>query len=69
MEDASDKDLSQFRCWYAQAGTPTLKVEQDYDADKQSYTLTLSQTIPGQKNAAVLHIPVKVAFRYRLPGV
>ncbi|SMG62692.1 aminopeptidase N [methanotrophic bacterial endosymbiont of Bathymodiolus sp.] len=62
MEDASDKDLSQFRCWYAQAGTPTLKVEQDYDADKQSYTLTLSQTIPGQKNAAVLHIPVKVAL-------
>jgi aminopeptidase N len=62
MEDASDKDLSQFRRWYAQAGTPMLKVEQDYDADKRSYTLTLSQTIPGQKNAAVLHIPVKVAL-------
>jgi aminopeptidase N len=62
MEDASDKDLSQFRRWYAQAGTPVVKVEQNYDADKQSYTLTLSQSIPGQKNAAVLHIPIKVAL-------
>ncbi|RLA18220.1 MAG: aminopeptidase N, partial [Gammaproteobacteria bacterium] len=62
MEDAADRDLTQFRRWYAQAGTPVIKVEQLYDADKQSLTLTLSQSIPGQSNAAVLHIPVKVAL-------
>ncbi len=62
MEDASNKDLSQFRRWYAQAGTPRVKVAQSYDVDKQSFTLTLSQSIPGQENAAILHIPVKVAL-------
>lgn len=62
MEDASDKDLSQFRHWYAQAGTPTIQVEQNYDSEQQTLTLTLSQTIPGLANTAILHIPVKVAL-------
>lgn len=62
MEDANDKDLSQFRRWYAQAGTPSIKVEQNYDENLQALTLTLSQTIPGQANAAILHIPIKVAL-------
>ena len=62
MEEASNKDLSQFRRWYAQAGTPALKVEQNYNQDKQCLTLTLSQSIPTQSSPAVLHIPVKVAL-------
>jgi len=62
MEEASCKDLSQFRRWYAQAGTPTLSVEENYNAEQQSLALTLSQSIPTQSNVAVLHIPVKVAL-------
>jgi len=62
MEEASGKDLSQFRRWYAQAGTPVLSVEENYNAEQQSLALTLSQSIPTQDNAAVLHIPVKVAL-------
>ncbi len=62
MEDASGKDLSQFRRWYAQAGTPTLSVESNYNAEQQILALTLSQSIPTQKNAEILHIPVKVAL-------
>ena len=62
MEDANSKDLSQFRRWYAQAGTPTLKVEQSYDKATQCLTLTLSQNIPTQATPAILHIPVKVAL-------
>jgi len=62
MEEASGKDLSQFRRWYAQAGTPRLSVEANYHAEQQSLALTLSQSIPTQSNAAVLHIPVKVAL-------
>ncbi|TXL14830.1 aminopeptidase N [Methylococcaceae bacterium HT4] len=62
MEDANDKDLSQFRCWYAQAGTPIILAEQAYDAERQALTLTLSQTIPKQVNPATLHIPIKVAL-------
>ncbi|NOQ17075.1 MAG: aminopeptidase N [Methyloprofundus sp.] len=62
MEDANNKDLTQFRRWYAQAGTPTLKVEQVYNQDKQCLTLTLSQSIPTQSSPTALHIPVKVAL-------
>lgn len=62
MEDASAKDLSQFRRWYAQAGTPTITIEQEYDACQQTYTLTLSQTIACQSKVAILHVPVKVAL-------
>ena len=62
LEDASNINLSQFRRWYAQAGTPTLKVEQDFNEDRQSLSLTLSQSIPTQATPAVLHIPVKVAL-------
>ena len=62
MEEASGKDLSQFRRWYAQAGTPTLSVEANYNAEQKSLALTLSQSIPTQSNVAVLHIPVKVAL-------
>jgi len=62
MEDATAKDLSQFRRWYAQAGTPVLTVKQIYDAKLQQLTLSLSQSIPTQSEPAVLHIPVKVAL-------
>ncbi|MEM1113785.1 MAG: aminopeptidase N [Pseudomonadota bacterium] len=46
MEEASGKDLTQFRRWYSQAGTPELKVEDDYDAVSQRYTLRVSQSCP-----------------------
>jgi len=31
MEAANDVDLTQFRRWYAQAGTPVLTVQEAYD--------------------------------------
>jgi aminopeptidase N len=46
MADANDTDLSQMQCWYDQAGTPKLAVRMDYDAQKQTCTLTCSQTCP-----------------------
>lgn len=62
MEDVGNKGLSQFRRWYAQAGTPTVTVLQQYDTDKQCLSLTLTQTITNQANPAILHIPIKVAL-------
>jgi len=63
MEDANGKDLSQFRHWYAQAGTPQVEVQQAYDASTQQLTLTLSQSIPTQKEETkLLHIPIKTAL-------
>ncbi len=38
-------DLTQFRRWYARAGTPQLKAAGRYDADAERYTLTLSQSL------------------------
>ncbi len=44
MEEASGRDLTQFRRWYTQAGTPELKVTSDYCAQEQRYTLVVAQS-------------------------
>jgi aminopeptidase N len=46
MADASGVDLTQFKRWYDQAGTPHLWASGNYDAEARSYTLTLSQSLP-----------------------
>jgi aminopeptidase N len=51
MEDANGVDLTQFKRWYSQAGTPRLSVSESYDAGAKTYTLTFRQsapTTPGQ---------------------
>lgn len=61
MEDASGLNLTQFKLWYSQAGTPEVTAKSRYDADKKTFTLSLSQHIPdtpGQKNKKPHHIPV-----------
>ena len=65
LEDASGRDLSLFQRWYGQAGTPRLAAESEYDAAKQEYRLTLSQTCPPtpkQPNKPPLHIPVRMGL-------
>ena len=60
MEDASGRNLGQFRLWYEQAGTPVVAVEDDFDAEKGVYGLTIRQSIPdtpGQANKKPQHIP------------
>ncbi len=44
MADANQRDLSQLRYWYEQAGTPTVRVNMDYDAAAQTCTLTIQQS-------------------------
>ncbi|MBW5816276.1 aminopeptidase N [Yersinia kristensenii] len=63
MEDASNVDLSLFRRWYSQSGTPILTVRDDYDAEKQQYHLHVSQkTLPtaDQPEKLPLHIPLDI---------
>ena len=65
MEDASGIDLKQFRNWYSQAGTPRLNISGRYDAQAQSYTLTVKQSCPatpGQAEKAPFHIPLALAL-------
>jgi aminopeptidase N len=65
MEDASGKDLQQFRLWYSQAGTPELRVRDEYDAEAQCYTLTVEQscpTTPDQSKKEPMHIPLALGL-------
>ncbi|WEJ20231.1 aminopeptidase N [Pseudomonas sp. SD17-1] len=47
MEDANGVDLTQFKRWYSQAGTPRLNVSEAYDAAAQTYSLAFSQSCPA----------------------
>ncbi|MDH2068535.1 aminopeptidase N [Pantoea sp. GD03673] len=63
MEDASQVDLSQFRRWYSQSGTPVLTVRDDYNPELEQYTLHVTQHTPAtadQKEKLPLHIPLDI---------
>ena len=52
MEEASNKDLKQFKRWYNQSGTPELSIMAKHDQKAKKYTLTVRQSCPhtpGQK--------------------
>jgi aminopeptidase N len=51
--DASGRDLSQFMLWYAQAGTPEIIADGQYDQDKRTFTLKLSQILPPTPNQPI----------------
>jgi len=65
MEDVSGVNLTQFRTWYSQAGTPIVTVRDEYDSNAQIYTLFISQKTlptPGQKDKKPLHIPIRMGL-------
>ncbi|MBL8312100.1 MAG: aminopeptidase N [Burkholderiales bacterium] len=65
MEAASGRDLSQFKRWYSQAGTPTLRVRDDYDAAQNRYSLHVVQHVPptpGQPHKQPMVIPLAAAL-------
>jgi len=65
FEDSSGRDLTQFRRWYRQAGTPTIAAKGSYDAAKKTFALTLTQNLaptPGQPTKEPMHIPVRLGF-------
>ncbi len=65
FEDATGRDLSQFARWYAQAGTPRLRVQEAWHAEEGRYTLTVEQhtpPTPGQPDKAPLLMPLAVGL-------
>ena len=65
MEDASGRDLTQFRRWYKQSGTPVLKVRSEYDATAKTYKLNFDQSCPptpGQSEKLPFVIPLKLGL-------
>jgi aminopeptidase N len=65
MEDASGRDLGQFRRWYDQAGTPVVSVDSDYDPEEGVFELVMRQRggLPSsEKDYLPTHIPVAVGL-------
>lgn len=64
-EEASGIDLTQFRLWYSQAGTPVLDIKSEYDSSTKTYVLHIKQTCPptpGQPHKKPMYIPVSVGL-------
>lgn len=69
IEDGAGLDLSQFRLWYSQAGTPTVTASLAHSGDKAE--LSLSQHVPptpGQPEKKPMPIPLKIAMFDRDTG-
>ena len=65
MEDVSGRDLTQFKRWYSQAGTPSVFAEGVYDEEKKTYTLKLRQETkptPGQPEKLPFVIPMEMGL-------
>lgn len=63
MSDASDMDLTLFKRWYNQSGTPVVNASDYFDARKNCYQITFKQkTWPtaDQKQKQTLHIPIDI---------
>ena len=65
MEEASGRDLQQFRQWYWQAGTPELDCHWQWHEATGMVTLTVAQQCPptpGQATKVPFHIPIRVGM-------
>ena len=65
MEDSSGIDLSRFRLWYAQSGTPRVRAELGHAAGSGRAHLRLAQSLPptpGQTVKKPMPIPLRIAL-------
>ncbi len=57
MEVANNIDLTQFKNWYSQFGTPRIEVESSFDEKQKTFNLNIKQLSPE-----TLHFPLKVGL-------
>jgi aminopeptidase N len=67
MEESSGMDLTQFKLWYKQGGTPTLSVSLEYNAEDKTLELTVKQSVPvtagpGQDTKQAMQMPLSMGF-------
>ena len=65
MEDASGVDLTHFKLWYSQAGTPHVRARIEHDSDSGTALLHLAQSVPptpGQPVKKPMAIPLRTAL-------
>jgi len=61
MQESSSLDLEQFKLWYSQSGTPTIKMTHSYNQKLEQLEITFIQSTPSDKNQDIkkpFHIPV-----------
>jgi aminopeptidase N len=72
MADANGADLAQLGNWYSQAGTPVVDCSARYDAQAETYTLTLRQSCPptpGQEHKKPFVIPSPWAWSTSMSAI
>ena len=65
MEIGSGMDLTQFKNWYCQAGTPRLDVSSSYNESTQEFTLTVKQWCPPTpecEEKQPFHMPLRLGL-------
>lgn len=65
MQQATEYNLEQFRRWYAQSGTPVVKVTPGYDPKAGTYCLKFDQSLadkPENQKAFPLTIPIRMGL-------
>jgi aminopeptidase N len=63
ISETNDMDFTQFKLWYSQPGTPIIDVQEKFE--KQTYTLTLTQNYldqENQKNNKPFFIPLRMGL-------
>ncbi|MFC6440136.1 aminopeptidase N [Pseudobowmanella zhangzhouensis] len=64
MADANHRDLTLFKRWYSQSGTPQVSIEQRYDPERKKLYLDISQHTPAtmdQASKRPLLIPIEIS--------
>ncbi|MCA8901447.1 MAG: DUF3458 domain-containing protein, partial [Hyphomonas sp.] len=65
FEDVTGEDFSQFRLWYAQAGTPEITVTENWNAASRELEITIAQKTaptPGQPDKQPVPVPLEMAL-------
>lgn len=65
MEEVSGKDLTNFRHWYSQSGTPVVEVNSIFHEEDATFTLEFEQSCPstpGQPHKLPFYIPIRLAL-------
>ncbi|HMQ40103.1 MAG TPA: aminopeptidase N [Paracoccus sp. (in: a-proteobacteria)] len=65
FEDATGRDLAQFKRWYSDAGTPILTMTEDWDSGAGRLTLNFTQATPptpGQPEKPPRVIPIAIGL-------
>jgi aminopeptidase N len=69
MEEGAGLDLTQFRLWYSQAGTPRVSVRLSHQGEMATLQLTQSMApTPGQQVKQPMPIPLRLALFDRESG-